>query len=1287
MAELAIAAVVGVATAVGSYFLLGSRGLQSQGREGPRLQSSTLTTSTEGEGITRLFGRQRLDGQIIWATQFNENINTTTTKVKTGGKGGGSQRVTDTTYTYSISLAIAFCLGNDKADVSRMWADGKELDLSEINYRFYPGSDTQDADPKIVAVQGVDNTPAYRGTCYIVFEDLELARFGNRVPQITAEIVVPIDTDDPVDIQNSGQAFTLIPASGESVYNTEPVNLITGGEEGNQTTRIDNVHNAFRVPDVNRALENLTRVQNNLDAVLVAVSWFGNDLRAGVCTIRPRIEDNTRNLDPSWSVGTFNRGNTEEVSKDGQGRPIFGGTPSDLGVTQLIQALKAQGKRVIFYPFILMDIPSGNTLPNPYSDNASASGQPAFPWRGRITVSPAAGFAGTADKTSAAISQLNAWFDEYQDMVNHYANLCSAAGGVDGFVIGSELVTITTSRGGASFYPSIPRLQLLASSVKSTLPTTNVGYAADWSEYHSHRPTDGTGDVFFHLDPLWADNNIDFIGVDNYLPISDWRDGTQHLDYDGVNGPVTIFDRDYLMSQVEGGEYFDYFYASQADRESQTRTPITDGQGKPWVFRNKDFRSWWSNNHVNRPAGSESGSNTVWTPGSKPIWFTEFGIPAVNKGTNQPNVFFDPKSSESAFPYFSSGLRDDFIQRVGTETILEYWIANAPTIGGTVMVEPENMFIWTWDARPFPDYPVRLDVWSDGDLWFKGHWWTGRIESVPLARLVAELCELAGLTPAQYDVSGLYGPGALVRGYQIDRPETVRASLETLMQAYLFDGFESEGKIKFLLRSNTLIDAIPGDDYVVTRSNPVGVSLTRGQETELPASVKVTFIDEFNDYNTGSVDGKTSRGYSQNVDEITVPITLTSDYARSLADGYVQQRWVERQRGTIALPPSYVRFDPGDGIQFPVGQNTITGRFTIATIGEQRDMEYVAYDANIFNLPNSPDGERLPSVSNIFGSVRAVFMDLPLFTGEEELPWAPRITANATPWPGAMSLFRQLADDTFEFATEHPFRNAIGRLTAPLQRGLVGRFDRGSVLSVSFDYGALSSVTELRALEQTIALAIFNATIGEWELIQFATATLTGVNSYDVTDLLRGQLGTETVMPDEYPVGATVVLVEPDIVTAVPVTNDLANEEITYSWGPARYPQSDVTYQTGSYTGKRIGLRPYAPTHPRLAGTAAGELTLRWIRRTRFDGDSWNVEEVPLNEEFERYRLRIYNGASLVRTAIVSSPEYVYTVAQQTADFGRAQTSLTIDIAQYGSAFGDYGGVLAATVEITEIAP
>ena len=119
---------------------------------------------------------------------------------------------------------------------------------------------------------------------------------------------------------------------------------------------------------------------------------------------RPRSSLPPKLCSPIW------RASAHLVSHDAEDRPVYGGTPADFAVVQAIQEMKARGLRVTFYPFLLMDVPPGNTLSNPYSANAATPGQPAFPWRGRITCSPAAGFVGSVDKTGTAATQVSALF-------------------------------------------------------------------------------------------------------------------------------------------------------------------------------------------------------------------------------------------------------------------------------------------------------------------------------------------------------------------------------------------------------------------------------------------------------------------------------------------------------------------------------------------------------------------------------------------------------------------------------------------------------------------------------------------------------------------------------------------------------------------------------------------------------------------------------------------------------------------------------------------------------------
>src|ERR1700744_1407576 len=56
-------------------------------RKGPTLSDVNIQSSTEGAPIQRVFGRIRVAGQLLWATQFLQTSKTTKTSV--GGTGLG----------------------------------------------------------------------------------------------------------------------------------------------------------------------------------------------------------------------------------------------------------------------------------------------------------------------------------------------------------------------------------------------------------------------------------------------------------------------------------------------------------------------------------------------------------------------------------------------------------------------------------------------------------------------------------------------------------------------------------------------------------------------------------------------------------------------------------------------------------------------------------------------------------------------------------------------------------------------------------------------------------------------------------------------------------------------------------------------------------------------------------------------------------------------------------------------------------------------------------------------
>ncbi len=157
--------------------------------EGPRLKELSVTTSSYGQPIARVFGRMRVPGTVIWSTDLIESAEK---------RGGGKGRPSTKTFSYSASFAVALS-SLPVSSLGRIWADGELLrgaagDLkTEGILRFYDGHGDDPVDPIIAADRG-SSAPAFRDCAYVVFEDLQLADFGNRIPALTFEIMAESPT-------------------------------------------------------------------------------------------------------------------------------------------------------------------------------------------------------------------------------------------------------------------------------------------------------------------------------------------------------------------------------------------------------------------------------------------------------------------------------------------------------------------------------------------------------------------------------------------------------------------------------------------------------------------------------------------------------------------------------------------------------------------------------------------------------------------------------------------------------------------------------------------------------------------------------------------------------------------------------------------------------------------------------------------------------------------------------------------------------------------------------------
>ena len=1260
--------------------------------DGPRLHDMPVMGATEGTPIPKVYGRARIGGTLIWSTRFAEVISQTETETGSGGSsgglgfkgGGGGSSTINRTYSYYGNFAVAVCEG-PVAFIRRIWADGQLLDQQSVTLRIYRGDENQQPDPLIVAKEGAANTPAFRGTCYVVFERMPLAAFGNRLPQLSFEVVRPVN-----GVGQKIRSINLIPGSGEFAYGVTAVSRDFG--QGNSQS--ENRHDLSGASDWMVSLDALQALCPNLRHVQLVVSWFGDDLRCDSCTIAPRIDlADKATIGAQWMVAGLTRANARAVSQI-NGRAAYGGTPSDQSVMEALADLRRRGLAVTLYPFLMMDIPAANTLPDPWSGAAS---QPAFPWRGRITCAPAIGQAGSPDGTLAAATAVQKFFGtasasqfsyrngvvfsggaewSWRRMVLHYATLAKAAGGVNGFIIGSEFVTLNHIRSGIGTFPAPNAFAALAGEVQSVLgPSTVLTYAADWTEYGGYSP--GAGELRFPLDVLWSHPAIGAVGIDAYWPVSDWRDGNGHLDLSLTD---SIYDPSYLAAGMVSGENFDWYYASAADRQAQLRTPVSDGRiNKPWVWRAKDVKSWWSNPHIERLNGVEYTSPTPWQPCSKPVWLTEIGCPAVDKGSNAPNVFPDPKSSEAALPPFSHGQRDDVMLLRFVEAALQAFdpdqgadtVRNpVSTVYGGRMIDPDRISFWTWDVRPFPAFPLMGDVWADNSNWQTGHWLTGRLESIPLDGLMKAMLADAGLA---VPLSGRVDE--VIDGYVVDHPMSVAEMAAPLCALLDIEVAASGAGLRLLSPLRKPVAQLVQEDFVLLPDGGL-FDHHRTRETALPSELALGFTEAENDYRRAVVSSRrlTSGVGRKSLAEFAL-MTRRSE-AQRMADTWLHRVWTGRDDVTFALAPRWIGLEVGDVVTLPLGDQA--RNFVITAIREQgmrlitaRAMAGPAGKARAVSMPalamSAPKLASRPWV--------AIF-DMPVTTGSPVVMQV--IAAFADPWPSSLTVWRSADGASYDpvLTLDAPAR--IGRLISDFPAGHLWVWDESCTLTIELQGGVLSSPGDLNGLGASPALAIEGAD-GTWEVIGFARAELVGPKQWRLSRLLRGLGGSELSAQRSVASGARCVVLDGAV---KPLRQGLAALGEVWHWRVAasHLDYFDPMAVALDSTVSGAALLPLAPVGPTARRTSQG-IVLGWIRRARSDADGWGVSDIPLDEDTEAYQVGIVKAGQIIRQMVVSAPTCLYAASDEWADFGQAQSVLTVTIRQISTSVGP-GAALNAQVVI-----
>jgi hypothetical protein len=340
----------------------------------------------------------------------------------------------------------------------------------------------------------------------------------------------------------------------------------------------------------------------------------------------------------------------------------------------------------------------------------------------------------------------------------------------------------------------------------------------------------------------------------------------------------------------------------------------------------------------------------------------------------------------------------------------------------------------------------------------------------------------------------------------------------------------------------------------------------------------------------------------------------------------------------------------------------------ITEVGEHgaRDIEALGLDPDVYADAPGAARQQAGGVAVIAGQPFVAFLDLPLLRSDMA-PASGYVAAAQTPWPGPIAIYRSPEASGFQFKAIALAPAVTGVTLDPLPAGVTSRLDHATSVRLALDSGMLASATEL-ALYGGANLAAVRNDDGQWEVLQFLSAVLTAPATYTLTGLLRGQGGTEHAMRTPLAAGARFVLLD-GAIARIDLTEDEIGLSFTWKCGPASRDIGSPNYVQLAHTFVGEGLKPLGPVHVR-ATRSAGDLNLTWTRRTRIGGDSWDGIDVPLGEAEERYEIDILDGTIVKRTLTVTSPAATYTAAQQTADFGAPQSSISLRIFQISATRG-----------------
>jgi hypothetical protein len=493
-----------------------------------------------------------------------------------------------------------------------------------------------------------------------------------------------------------------------------------------------------------------------------------------------------------------------------------------------------------------------------------------------------------------------------------------------------------------------------------------------------------------------------------------------------------------------------------------------------------------------------------------------------------------------------------------------------------------------------------------------------------------------------------------------------------LQTAFRFDVIQSGYKARFIPRGVSSSLSIPFGQLIANESGSVSEALTEAREmdTQLPVKTTVKYLDAEREYSVSnqSFERLTTRAVGK--EDVEVAVVMTATEALQTAEILTLLPWLERSTFNFKLPPIYLPLEPTDviTIQAPWASLEVRiGKIDYNTDGTL-DCTATPNKASLYTSVAVADEPPAPiETIGLPGPSMFVPLDIPLISeNQQNSPgFIGAMVGFNQAWTGAMLVQTDDNGQTWKSLQGFSGMSTLGITENALPASSSTLIDQRTLI-VRLIAGELESVTRDQMLSGMHYVAY--GIDGRWEIVRFQSADLQEDGSYAVSGFVRGEKGTEWATGLHQVNDYFVLLDDPDNISI-----DLSLESLL---APKVYRGVTLGADVDSaadvpFTYRGVNLEPLSPVYPKSRRASDGALTLTVQRRSRLSSSWWaNGMDAPVGETSLTLEADVMSGAVVKRTLTSSNGQFSYSAAEQIADFGSVQASITFRIYQLSSVVG-----------------